>query len=76
MRELQMGQNCPVSSGQIVVSIAGEPHDEFIARLQAGALLLGSDGRIQDEQDLISAERPNSRDGSVAFNESSREFRV
>jgi S1-C subfamily serine protease len=38
--------------------------------------LLGSDGRIQDEQDLISAERPNSRDGSVAFNESSREFRV
>ncbi|MEZ5583075.1 MAG: TerD family protein [Candidatus Competibacteraceae bacterium] len=76
MRELQMGQNCPIGSGQIVVSIAGEPHQEFIAHLQAGALLLGSDGRIQNEDDLISAEQPNSRDGSVAFSEQSREFRI
>ncbi|NJN46616.1 MAG: trypsin-like serine protease [Candidatus Competibacteraceae bacterium] len=76
MRELQMGQNCPISSGQIVVYIAGEPHHEFVARMQAGALLLGNDGRIHGDEDLISAERPNSQDGSVTFSASSWEFRI
>jgi len=51
MRELQMGQNCPLSSGRIVVSIIGEPHHEFIARTQAGTLLLGGDGRIHSDED-------------------------
>jgi S1-C subfamily serine protease len=76
MRELQMGQNCPIGGGPIIVGIAGELQEDFIARLQAGAVLLGSDGKIRDEGDLISAEQPGSRDGSVAFTEASREFRV
>ena len=44
--------------------------------MQAAALLLTADGRILDPNDLVSAEQPQSRDGSVRFAESPGEFRV
>jgi len=67
MRELQPGQNQPIGSGRIVVGISGEPHEDFAAKTQTGAVLLGVDGQARDLSDLISAEQPCSPDGSVTF---------
>lgn len=67
MRELQPGQNQPIGGGRIVVGISGEPREEFEAKTQAGAVLLGADGQARDLSDLISAEQPRSPDGSVIF---------
>ena len=76
MHELQPGQNRPIGNGRVAVGVAGEPREEFAARTQAGALLLAADGRILDPNDLVSAEQPRSRDGSVTFAEPPGEFRV
>jgi S1-C subfamily serine protease len=76
MQELQPGQNRPVGAGRIVIGLAGEPGEEFAARIQAGAVLLGPDGRVRDPGDLVSAEQPRSRDGSVTFAGPPGEFRV
>ncbi len=76
MQELQPGQNRPIGGGRVVVGVSGEPAEEFIARLQAGAVLLGTDGRIGDPGDLVSAEQPRSRDGSVVFAGAPGEFQV
>ena len=65
MQELLPGQNHPVGTGQVVVGVSGDPDDEFAARLQSGVVLLGADGQIGDPDDLVSAEQPRSRDGSV-----------
>jgi hypothetical protein len=54
-------------------SAANRPR--FAARLQAGAVLLGADGRLGDPGDLVSAEQPRSREGSVAC-EIPGEFRI
>ena len=67
MRELQPGQNQPIGSGRIVVGVSGEPHEDFAARTQTGAVLLGADGQAHDLSDLISVEQPGSPDGSVTF---------
>ncbi|MCP5426501.1 MAG: trypsin-like peptidase domain-containing protein [Gammaproteobacteria bacterium] len=76
MRELQMGHNCPIDTNPIVIAVAGEPHDEFMARLQAGAVMLSDDGKVHDENDLICADQPGSKDQSVTFTEASRQFRI
>lgn len=76
MQELLPGQNHPITGGRIAVGVSGEPDDEFAARLQAGVVLLGADGRIVDPGDLVSAEQPCSRDGSVRFVRPPGEFQV
>ncbi|MDG4584253.1 MAG: TerD family protein, partial [Candidatus Competibacter sp.] len=76
MQELQPGQNRPIGHGRVVIGVASEPREEFLAKTQAGALLLAADGRILDPDDLVSAEQPRSRDGSVAFAEPPGEFRL
>lgn len=76
MQELQPGQNRLIDGGRIVIGVSGEPEDEFAARLQSGAVLLGTDGRIGDSGDLVSAEQPRSRDGSVVFAGWPGEFQV
>ena len=67
MRELQPGQNQPIGNGRIVVGISGEPCEDFAAKTQIGAVLLGADGQARDLSALISAEQPRSPDGSVTF---------
>ena len=67
MRELQPGQNQPIGNGRIVVGISGEPCEDFAAKTQIGAVLLGTDGQARDLSALISAEQPRSLDGSVTF---------
>ena len=42
MRELQPGQNQPIGSGRIVVGVSGEPREDFEAKTQVGAVLLGA----------------------------------
>jgi|GEM_PF-3210886 len=76
MQELQAGQNRPIGAGRVVVGVSGEPEDEFALRLQAGMTLLGGDGRMIDLDDLVSAERPCSRDGSVRFACPPGEFQI
>lgn len=76
MQELQAGQNHPIGSGRVVIGVNGEPEAEFAAQLQAGVLLLGADGRIDDPGDLVSAEQPRSREGSVLFARAPGEFQV
>jgi len=76
MQELLPGQNHPINGGRITVGVSGEPDDEFAVRLQAGVVLLGADGRIGDPGDLVSAEQPCSRDGSVRFVRAPGEFRA
>jgi S1-C subfamily serine protease len=76
MQELQPGQNHPIGGVRVVVGVAGEPREEFAARTQAGAVLLGADGRARDIADLVSADQPRSRDGSVVFASSAGEFGV
>ncbi len=76
MQELLPGQNRPIGNGRVSVGIAGEPPEDFAASTQAGALLLAADGRMLDPNDLVSAEQPQSRDGSVRFAEPPGEFRV
>ncbi|HHW77204.1 MAG TPA: trypsin-like serine protease [Xanthomonadaceae bacterium] len=76
MQELQPGQNRPTGGGRVVIGVNGEPVEEFAARLQTGAVLLGADGQIRDPADLVSAEQPRSRDGSVAFAGPPDEFRI
>lgn len=76
MRELQPGQNDLIGGGRVVVGVSGEPAEEFAARLQAGAVLLGAEGRIGDPGDLVSAEQPRSRDGSVVFSGPAGEFQI
>ena len=76
MQELQPGQNRPIGGGRVVVGVTGEPAEEFAARLQAGAVLLGADGRLGDPGDLVSVEQPRSRDGSVVFVGASGEFQI
>jgi S1-C subfamily serine protease len=67
MRELQPGQNQPIGGGRIVVGVSGEPREDFEAKTQIGAVLLGAGGQARDLSDLISAEQPRSSDGSVVF---------
>ena len=76
MQELQPGQNQPIGGGQIAVGVSGEPSDEFAAKTQLGAALLNSAGRVRDADDLISAEQPRSRDGSVTFSGFPGELRI
>lgn len=76
MQELKAGQNCPIGHGRVAIGASGEPGEEFAVRLQAGAVLLGADGRIGDPGDLVSAEQPRSRDGSVAFSGPPGEFQI
>jgi len=76
MRELQPGQNQPIGSGRIVVGVSGEPREDFEAKTQVGAVLLGADGQAHDLSALVSAEQPRSPDGSVVFTGYPREFRV
>ena len=76
MQELQPGQNRPLGGGRVVMGVAGEPREEFTARTQIGAVLLGSDGRARDLADLVSADQPQSRDGAVAFVDSKGEFQI
>ena len=70
MQELQPGQNRPIGSGRVTVGVSGDPSEDFATKTRAAALLLTADGRMHDLQDLISAEQPRSRDGSVACTES------
>ncbi|MBK8533940.1 MAG: TerD family protein [Candidatus Competibacteraceae bacterium] len=76
MQELQPGQNRPITGSQVVITVTGEPLDEFSAMIRAGAVLLAADGRIRDPGDQVSAEQPRSRDGSVEFTVSRSEFQV
>jgi S1-C subfamily serine protease len=76
MRELQSGQNQPIGSGRIVVGVSGEPREDFEAKTQVGAVLLGADGRAHDLSALVSAEQPRSPDGSVVFTGYPPEFRI
>ncbi len=76
MQELQPGQNHPLGGGRIAVGVSGEPSDEFAAKTQLGAALLNSAGRVRDADDLISAEQPRSRDGSVTFTGFPGELRI
>ncbi len=76
MQELQAGHNRPIDGHQITVGVTGEPHDDFTARTQIGALLLDSNGQARDLADLISAEQPRSSDGSVLFATPPGEFRI
>ncbi|KAB2929595.1 MAG: trypsin-like serine protease [Candidatus Contendobacter sp.] len=76
MQELQPGQNRPLGGGRVVVGVAGEPREDFAARTQIGAVLLGNDGRVRDIADLVSADQPRSRDGSVMFADPAGEFQI
>ena len=76
MRELQPGQNCSLSAGRVIVGVIGEPREVFAATTQTAVVLLAADGRIGDEGDLVSAEQPCSRDGSVGFTGRPGEFQV
>ncbi|MBL8260425.1 MAG: TerD family protein [Candidatus Competibacteraceae bacterium] len=76
MQELQAGQNRPVDAGRVAMGVSGEPDDEFALRLQAGAVLLGQDGRMVDRDGLVSAEQPRSSDGSVQFARAPSEFQI
>ena len=76
MQELQPGQNRLLGGGRIAVGVSGEPSDEFAAKTQLGAALLDSAGRVRDTDDLISAEQPRSRDGSVTFSGFPGELRI
>jgi S1-C subfamily serine protease len=76
MQELQPGQNHPLGGGRIAVGVSGEPSDEFAAKTQLGAALLDTAGRVRDANDLISAEQPRSRDGSVTFSGFPGELRI
>ena len=76
MQELQAGQNRPIDHHRVMLDVGGEPDALFSARMQAGIVLLGVDGRIRDLGDLVSADQPRSRDGSVALAESPGRFQV
>jgi stress response protein SCP2 len=76
MQELQAGQNRPIGGGRVVIGVAGEPREDFAVRTQTGAVLMAAEGRVRDLTDLISAEQPRSREGSVAFAEQSGEFQI
>lgn len=76
MRELQPGQNQPIGGGHIVVGVSGEPREDFEAKTQIGAVLLGAGGQARDLSDLISAEQPRSSDGSVVFTGYPPAFRI
>ena len=76
MQELQPGQNRPLGGGRVRVGVAGEPREDFVARTQTGAVLLAADGRARDFADLVSAEQPRSRDGAVAFADSTGGFEI
>ncbi len=76
MRELQPGQNQPIGGGHIVVGVSGEPREDFEAKTQIGAVLLGAGGQARDLSDLISAEQPRSSDGSVVFTVYPPAFRI
>jgi len=76
MRELQPGQNCSLGAGRVIVGVIGEPREAFVATTQTGVALLAPDGRIRDDGDLVSAEQPRSRDGSVDFTGRPGEFQV
>ncbi len=76
MRELQPGQNCSLDAGRVIVGVIGEPREAFAATTQIGVALLAADGHISDESDLVSAEQPRSRDGSVDFTGRPGEFQV
>ncbi|HCB13239.1 MAG TPA: trypsin [Gammaproteobacteria bacterium] len=76
MRELQPGQNQPIGGGRVVVGVSGEPREDFEARTQIGAVLLGAGGQARDLSDLVSAEQPHSPDNSVTFTGYPPEFRI
>ena len=76
MRELQSGQNCSLGAGRAIVGVIVEPREAFAATTQTAVALLAADGRIGDEGDLVSAEQPRSRDGSVGFTGRPGEFQV
>ena len=76
MQELQPGQNQPIGGGRIAVGVSGDPGDEFAAKTQLGAALLNAAGQVRDADDLISAEQPRSRDGSVTFSGFPGELRI
>jgi S1-C subfamily serine protease len=76
MRELQPGQNCSLGGGRVIVGVSGEPREAFAATTQTGVALLAAEGRIGDEGDLVSAEQPRSRDGSIGFTGRPGEFQV
>lgn len=76
MRELQPGQNQPIGGGRVVVGVSGEPREDFEAKTQIGAVLLGADGQARDRSDWVSAEQPRSVDGSVVFTGYPPEFHI
>lgn len=77
MQALQAGQNRPVGvSGRVIAGVSGEPEQEFTTLLQAGAVLLGPDGRIGHAEALASAEQPRSPDGSVVLARPPGEFQI
>ncbi|HRF44882.1 MAG TPA: TerD family protein, partial [Candidatus Competibacteraceae bacterium] len=76
MRELQPGQNQPIGGGRVVVGVSGEPREDFEARTQIGAVLLGAGGQARDLSDLVSAEQPHSPGNSVTFTGYPPEFRI
>ena len=76
MQELQPGQNRLLGGGRVRIGVAGEPREDFIARTQAGAVLLAADGRARAFTDLVSADQPRSPDGAVAFADPAGEFEI
>ncbi len=76
MQELQPGQNHRITDRRVALAITGEPAAEFSAMMQAGAVLLTTDGRICETDNPISADQPHSHDGAVEFVVSRSEFQV
>lgn len=76
MLELQPGQNHPIGGTQIIVGVDGGPAQEFAERLQVGAILLNSDGRIERPDGLVSADQPRFQEGEAVSMQGLGEFHI
>jgi S1-C subfamily serine protease len=76
MLELQSGQNHLIGDAQIIVGVDGEPSQEFAERLQVGAVLLNSEGRMGEPNSLVSADQPRFQDGAALSMRPPGEFHI
>jgi len=76
LAELQAGQNQVLSAARLVLGVSGEPATEFAARTQVGMVLLGIDGRVRDQADLISAYQPVAAGEAVHFSAADAVFQI
>lgn len=76
MVDIQAGQNSPISTGRIVLGIAGEPKESFARKVQAGAFLLGSGVHAESHADFITESNVRSRDSAVVFDAGKGQFQI